>query len=79
MNRPAHTLKSPRTWLAAGAYVGSACAGLALGYDFGLRAGGVWLAVVASVNGAVFCTILADALVSSLTRVATQRHQRSQG
>jgi len=47
-----------------------AAAGLAAGasFDFGMRAGGVWLAVIAAVQGAVFATLLVDALRDAMRR-----------
>jgi len=51
-----------RQGLKALAYLGVALLAAGLSFDFGLRAGGTVVAVIAAVNGAVFATILADAL-----------------
>ncbi len=47
-----------------------AAAGLAAGasFDFGMRAGGVWLALIAAAQGAVFATLLVDALRDAMRR-----------
>lgn len=51
-----------RAVLIAAAYLSVAGAGAGFSFDFGMRAGGPWLAVIAAVNGAVFATLLLDAL-----------------
>ena len=68
MNQIQQTLKSPRTWLAAGAYLASAGAGLVWGYDFGHSVGGQLGGVLAGACGLVFCTLLVDGAVSRLLR-----------
>ena len=70
MNHLQQTLKSPRTWLAAGVYLAAAGVGLVWGYDFGSTVGGQVGGVLAGGCGAVFCTLLADSLAS---RLLTQR------
>jgi len=50
------------------AYLGAALAAAGLSFDFGLRAGGTVVAVVAAVNGAVFTTILLDAVSDAWRR-----------
>lgn len=62
------TLKSPRTWLAVGLYLASAVVGLVWGYDFGSRVGGTLGGVMTALCSAVFCTLLADGLVSRVLR-----------
>lgn len=51
-----------RIMLTGLSYLTVALAAAAFSFDFGLRAGGPWLAVVAALNGAVFATVLLDAL-----------------
>lgn len=42
-------------------------------FDFGLRAGGPWLAMVAALSGAVFATILVDAMRDAWQRRLSDR------
>lgn len=42
-------------------YLGAAMTAAGFSFDFGLRAGGTVVGVIAAVNGAVFATILMDA------------------
>lgn len=42
-------------------YLGATVAAAGFSFDFGLRAGGTVIAVIAAVNGAVFASILLDA------------------
>jgi hypothetical protein len=53
------------TYLAAGGLAAS------FGFDFGMRAGGLWLAVIVAVQAAVFATLMVDA-----ARDARRRHRR---
>lgn len=61
-----------RQALKALAYLGVALLAAGLSFDFGLRAGGTVVAVIAAVNGAVFATILIDAALD-----ASRRRRRS--
>jgi apolipoprotein N-acyltransferase len=55
----------PRHVVMALAYLAAAAAGWVVAYGFGLRASGnMWMGVLAAVNGAVFCTLLVDAVLS---------------
>jgi hypothetical protein len=68
MSHLQQTLKSPRTWLAAGVYIASAGVGLVWGYDFGFSVGGQLGGVLTGCCGAIFCTLLADSLASRLVK-----------
>lgn len=56
----------PRHAVLALAYVASAVLGWKVGWGFGDAMGGAWVSVMAAANGAVFCTLLADAAASRL-------------
>lgn len=56
----------PRHALLAVLYGAAAVLGWRVGWDFGAAMGGAWVSVMAALNGAVFCTLLADALASRL-------------
>lgn len=47
-----------------------AAAGLAAGFsfDFGMRAAGAWLAIIAALQGAVFATLMVDAVRDAIRR-----------
>lgn len=49
-------------------YIAAAAAGAGFSFDFGLRAGGPWLAVIAALNGAVFATVMVDAALDARRR-----------
>jgi hypothetical protein len=51
-------------------YIAAAAAGAGFSFEFGLRAGGPWLAVIAALNGAVFATVLVDAALDARRRAA---------
>lgn len=50
-------------------YLAAAGLGAALSFDFGMRAGGTWLAVIAALQGAVFTTLMVDAVQDGLRRL----------
>ena len=51
------------------AYLGAAAAGFVLSFSFVQSArGGLWMGLAAGVNGALFCTLLADWLMTRLFR-----------
>lgn len=60
------------TWLIGAAvfiYLGSAAAGFFLGFGFARNAqGGALMGLVAGINGALFCTLVADWLLTRLFR-----------
>ncbi len=56
----------PRHAVLALAYVASAVLGWKVGWGFGDAMGGAWVSVMAAANGALFCTLLADAAASRL-------------
>lgn len=59
----------PRIALALLLYAAAAVLGAVLGYDFARQAGGgMVMALVAGANGALFSTLLADAVATRLTR-----------
>jgi drug/metabolite transporter (DMT)-like permease len=43
-------------------------AGLKYGYDFGTQVAGLWLGILMALNGAVFCSLVAGALVERVLR-----------
>jgi hypothetical protein len=49
-------------------YIAAAAAGAGFSFDFGLRAGGPWLAMIAALNGAVFATVMVDAALDARRR-----------
>ena len=49
-------------------YLAAAGLGAAFSFDFGMRAGGTWLAVIAAVQGAVFATLMVDAMRDGVRR-----------
>ena len=57
-----------RPALKAVVYLGAALLAAGFSFDFGLRAGGTVVAVIAALNGAVFATILVDAALDALRR-----------
>lgn len=60
---------TPRDVAAAAALLGAAVVGFVLGWVFGQRAGGAWgtwVALAAALNGALFCSLLADWLIGRL-------------
>jgi len=57
-----------RPALKALAYLGAALLAAGFSFDFGLRAGGTVVAVIAALNGAVFATILLDAALDASRR-----------
>ena len=57
-----------RPALKALVYLGAALLAAGFSFDFGLRAGGTVVAVIAALNGAVFATILVDAALDALRR-----------
>lgn len=65
------------TWLIGAAvlvYLGSAAAGFFLGFGFAHNAqGGSLMGLVAGVNGALFCTLVADWLLTRLARRPRRR------
>ncbi len=68
MNTAPPSLK-PRIAVALLLNVGAAALGGVLGYDFAVQAGGsVWMALLTAATGALFSTLLADALASRLAR-----------
>lgn len=54
-------------------YAGVALGSAAWCFDFGMRAGGTWLAIVAALSGAVFATILVDAMRDAWRRQRSGR------
>jgi hypothetical protein len=60
------------TWLIGAAvlvYLGTATAGFFLGFGFARNAqGGAFMGLVAGINGALFCTLVADWLLTRLFR-----------
>jgi hypothetical protein len=81
MARPesAEAQRAPR-WLVAAVSLLAALAGVVYSYDFGAQIGGPLVGVVLALNGALFCSILAGALVERLARwwPATGRGQPPQ-
>ena len=64
----------PRHVMLAALYLASALTGWTVAYGFGVRASGLaWMGVLAGANGAVFCTLLVDAVASRLTGRARHR------
>ncbi len=65
-------------WLVRLVCLLAAMAGLFYSYDFGKLIGGPIMGVVLALNGAVFCSIVAGALVETLCRwwPAAQQPQR---
>lgn len=59
---------SGRRWTGLGLCLLGGLAGAALSFDFGLRAGGPVLALIAALNGALFSSMVIDALVSPKPR-----------
>ena len=57
-----------RPVLKALAYLGVALLAAGFSFDFGLRAGGTVVAVIAALNGAVFATLLVDAAFDASRR-----------
>jgi hypothetical protein len=53
-------------------YLAAAGLGAVLSFDFGMRAGGTWLAVIAALQGAVFATLMVDAVQDGLQRLRRQ-------
>jgi hypothetical protein len=49
-------------------YLAAAGLGAGFSFDFGMRAGGTWLAVIAAVQGAVFATLMVDAMRDGVRR-----------
>lgn len=47
--------------LALALHTAGVALGLVLGWQFGQRADGLWLGILAALNGAVFCALLTDA------------------
>jgi hypothetical protein len=69
MTQPAVSVQGlVRQALKALACLGVALLAAGLSFDFGLRAGGTVVAVIAAVNGAVFATILIDAALDASRR-----------
>lgn len=63
---PARTRARPLwAWIA---YVAVSVPGLIYGYEFGARLGGMLLGLVVAVNGALFCSIMASAVIEPLMR-----------
>jgi hypothetical protein len=56
----------PQRWLVRLVYVLAAVLGMVYSYDFGNVIGGPIVGVVLALNGAVFCSIMAGALVEKL-------------
>jgi hypothetical protein len=77
---PSDVQRPPR-WLVAAVSTLAALAGLVYSYDFGVQIGGPVVGVVLALNGALFCSILAGALVERLARwwPAAGRGQPPQG
>jgi hypothetical protein len=68
MNTAPHSLK-PRIALALLFTLAAAAAGGVLSFDFARQAGGsFWMALLTGATGALFSTLLADALASRLAR-----------
>jgi membrane protein implicated in regulation of membrane protease activity len=65
------------TWLIGAAvlvYLASAAAGFFLGFGFARNAqGGALMGLVAGINGALFCTLVADWLLTRLVRRPARR------
>lgn len=75
MNAPARFQIQPRhLWLTA-LYLAAAVIGWTVAYGFGARTGGMWMGVLAGANGAVFATLLVDAIAGRVMgrRRAPQR------
>ncbi len=49
-------------------YLAAAGLGASFSFDFGMRAGGTWLALIAALQGAVFATLMVDAVRNGLRR-----------
>lgn len=81
MHRPEFTAsKHPlQRWLVRLVYLLAAMAGMFYSYGFGKLIGGTIVGVVLALNGAVFCSIVAGALVETLCRwwPAGQEQRRS--
>jgi hypothetical protein len=77
---PSDVQRPPR-WLVAAVSLLAALPGVVYSYDFGAQIGGPLVGVVLALNGALFCSILAGALVERLARwwPATGRGQPPQG
>ena len=68
MNTAPHSIK-PRIAIALLLNVVAAALGGVLGFDFAVQAGGsFWMALLTGATGALFSTLLADALASRLAR-----------
>jgi hypothetical protein len=68
VNATPHSLK-PRMALALVLTLAAAALGGALSFDFARQAGGsFWMALLTGATGALFSTLLADALASRLAR-----------
>ncbi|HRD95684.1 MAG TPA: hypothetical protein PLA97_04670 [Rubrivivax sp.] len=80
MHRPEITAgnQSLQRWLVRLVHLLAAMAGMVYCYDFGQRIGGPFVGVVLALNGAVFCSIVASALVETLCRwwPAAQKQRR---
>ena len=60
------TKAGSRLMIAAAAWdLAAALLGFVLGYAFGIRAGGVWIALVSGLSAAVFSSLLADAVATA--------------
>lgn len=66
MQDPERVLTPLQRWLVRLVYLLAAVAGMIYSYDFGKVIGGPIVGVVLALNGAVFCSIVAGALVERL-------------
>ncbi len=68
MQHPERVPTPLQRWLVRLVYLLAAVAGMVYSYDFGKVIGGPIVGVVLALNGAVFCSIVAGALVERLCR-----------
>lgn len=67
----------PSRWVAWSLYVLAALVGLKYGYDFGLSVSGgsLLIGVIGAINGAVFSTIIMDAVAVRLPRKRSSKRR----
>jgi hypothetical protein len=60
-------------WLGVALNVGLTVAASWYSFDFGVRVGGVFVGVLAAVNGAVMCSLLVSGLMERIARLFARR------
>jgi hypothetical protein len=60
-------------WLGLALNVGLTATAASMSFGFGVRVGGVFVGVLAAVNGAVMCSLLVSGLMERIARLFARR------